>query len=52
MDKFYKFFAFKALVCFGAFIFSVLALGDNSLTLFWVAMLSTVSSLGFYFAGE
>jgi hypothetical protein len=52
MDKFYKFFAFKALICFAAFIVSVLALGDESLTFFWVAMLSTVSSLGFYFVGE
>ena len=52
MDKFYKFFAFKALVCFAGFIVSALALGSESLTLFWVAMLSTVSSLGFYFVGE
>jgi hypothetical protein len=52
MDKFYKFFAFKAFICFVAFIVSVLALGDESLTFFWVAMLSTVSSLGFYFVGE
>jgi len=52
MDKFYKYFAFKALVCFAGFIVSALALGSESLTLFWVAMLSTVSSLGFYFVGE
>jgi hypothetical protein len=52
MNKFYQYFAFKALVCFAGFIVSVLALGSNSLMLFWVAMLSTVSSLAFYFLGE
>ena len=51
MDKFYKFYAFKAVICFLAFIFSALALGE-SLTFFWVAILSTVASLGFYFVGE
>lgn len=52
MDKFYKFYAFKALVCFAGFIVSALVLGSDSLMLFWVAMLSTVASLGFYFVGE
>ena len=52
MDKFYKYFAFKAFICFVGFIVSVFALGDQSLTLFWVAMMSTVASLGFYFFGE
>jgi hypothetical protein len=52
MDKFYKYFAFKAFICFVGFIVSALALGDQSLTLFWVAMMSTVASLGFYFAKE
>ena len=52
MDKFYKFYAFKAVTCFLAFIFSALALGDESLTFFWVAILSTIASLGFYFVGE
>jgi hypothetical protein len=52
LTKFYGFFALKALVCFAGFIVSVLVLGSDSLTLFWVAMLSTVSSLAFYFMGE
>lgn len=52
MDKFYKFFALKALICFTAFVISVLALGDESLTFFWVALLSSASSLGFYLVGE
>ena len=52
LTKFYGFFAFKALVCFAGFIVSALVLGSDSLMLFWVAMLSTVASLGFYFLGE
>ena len=52
MDKFYKFYAFKALVCFAGFIVSALVLGSDSLTLFWVAIMSTVARLGFYFVGE
>jgi len=52
LTKFYGFFALKALVCFAGFIVSVLVLGSDSLTLFWVAMLSTVSSLAFYFVNE
>ena len=52
LTKFYGYFAFKALICFAGFIVSVLALGSDSLTLFWIAMLSTVASLGFYFVGE
>jgi hypothetical protein len=52
MNKFYQYFAFKALICFAGFIVSALALGSDSLMLFWVAMLSTVSSLAFYFFGE
>jgi hypothetical protein len=52
LTKFYGFFALKALICFAGFIVSALALGSESLTLFWVAMLSTVASLGFYFADE
>ncbi len=52
LTKFYGFFAFKALICFAGFIVSALALGSDSLTLFWVAIMSTVASLGFYFADE
>ena len=52
MDKFYKYFAFKAVICFAGFIVSALVLGGESLALFFVAMLSTVFSLGFYFIGE
>lgn len=52
LTKFYGYFAFKALICFAGFVVSVLAFGSDSLTLFWVAIMSTVASLGFYFANE
>lgn len=52
LTKFYGYFAFKALVCFAGFIVSALVLGSDSLMLFWVAIMSTVASLGFYFFGE
>ena len=52
MDKFYKYFAFKSVICFAGFIVSALVLGSESLALFWIAMFSTMLSLGFYFIGE
>jgi hypothetical protein len=52
LTKFYGYFALKALICFAGFIVSALVLQSESLTLFWVAILSTVASLGFYFVGE
>jgi hypothetical protein len=52
LNKFYGYFALKALVCFAGFIVSALVLQSESLTLFWVAILSTIASLGFYFVGE
>jgi hypothetical protein len=52
LTKFYGYFALKALICFAAFIVSTLALGSESLTFFWVAIMSTIASLGFYFLGE
>ena len=50
--KIYQFHIFKTLVCMTGFLASVLVLGSESLLLFWVAILSLVASLGFYFAGE
>lgn len=50
--KIYYFYIFKTLVCITGFLVSVITLGSESLLLFWVALLSLVASLIFYFAGE
>jgi hypothetical protein len=50
--KIYHFYIFKTLVCITGFLVSVITLGSESLLLFWVAIMSLVASLIFYFAGE
>ena len=50
--KIYQFYIFKTLVCMTGFLVSALVLGSDSTLLFWVAIMSLVASLIFYFAGE
>jgi len=50
--KIYQFYILKTLLCMTGFLASVLVLDSDSLLLFWVAIMSLVASLIFYFAGE
>jgi hypothetical protein len=50
--KIYQFYILKTLICMTGFLIGALALGSDSLLLFWVAIMSLVASLIFYFAGE
>jgi len=50
--KIYQFYILKTLICMMGFLIGALALGSESLLLFWVAIMSLVASLIFYFAGE
>lgn len=50
--KIYHFYAFKALLCFAAFLVEVLCFGADSTLLFTVGMLSVVACGLFFWAGE
>ena len=51
--KISAFYALKAFICLFGFLISVIVFDNReSFLLFWVAMLSVIGSLGFYFAGE
>lgn len=50
--KIYQFYILKTLVCLTGFLVSALVLGSDSTLLFWVAIMSLIASLIFYFGNE
>lgn len=50
--KIYRFYAFKTLLCFSAFIVEVLYFGSSSTLLFSVGIMSALAGMMFCYVGE
>lgn len=51
--KISSFYILKTFICLFGFLISVIVFDNReSFVLFWVAILSLIASLGFFFAGE